>query len=288
MSRFADIDFFHWATFAMALLSMTLGVGIVAYLFWEGGPFIWNHGAQFLMGLDWFPDEEYGAAPMIFGSAAVTFLALIFSTPLALASAIYTSEFLDPRRRLTVKGIMEILAGVPGIVYGLLGVSLLSVWVRDVFNLVDGYTLLSASFLLAIMILPTIMTLSEDAIHSTPAEYRQAASGLGLSKMEILFSVALPHATPGIAGAILLAIGRAMGETIAVMLVIGGLDRVPEPWFDVFASGQSIASKLGREAAETLGFGEHWSALMALALILFFLVMFLTSFGNWLIKGFRK
>ncbi len=288
MSRFADIDFFHCVTFVMALLSMALGIGIVAYLFWEGGPFIWNQGTQFLLGLDWFPGEDYGAAPMIFGSAAVTLMALIFSTPLALASAIYTAEFLDPRRRLTVKAIMEILAGVPGIVYGLLGVSLLSVWVRDVFNLLDGYTLFSASILLAIMILPTIMTLSEDAINSTPAEHRQAASGLGLTKLEILFSVALPHAAPGIAGAILLAIGRAMGETIAVMLVIGGLDRIPEPWFDVFSSGQSIASKLGREAAETLGSGEHWSALMALALILFFLVIFLTAFGNWLIKGFRK
>ena len=272
----------------MALLSMVLGTGIVAYLFWERGPFIWNHGTQFLMGLDWYPGEEYGTAPMIFGSAAVTFMALIFSTPLALASAIYTSEFLDPRRRLNVKAIMEILAGIPGIVYGLLGVSLLSVWVRDAFNLVDGHTLLAASFLLAIMILPTIMTLSEDAIHSTPSEQRQAASGLGLTQLEILFSVALPHAAPGIAGAILLAIGRAMGETIAVMLVIGGLDRIPVPWFNVFSSGQSIASKLGREAAETLGSGEHWSALMALALILFFLVMSLTAFGNWLIKGFRK
>jgi len=183
---------------------------------------------------------------------------------------------------------MEILAGVPGIVYGLLGVSLLTVWVRDLFNLVDGYTLLSASFLLSIMIMPTIMTLSEDAIHSTPAEYLQAASGLGLSKMEIFFAVTLPHAIPGIVGAILLAIGRALGETIAIMLVIGSLDHIPEPWFDVFSPGQSIASKLGREAAETLGLGQHWNALMALALILFLLVMFLTSFGNWLIKGFRQ
>jgi len=288
MSRFAKIDFCYWVTFVMVFLFITLGFGIVSYLFWEGGSFIWNHGTQFLIGLDWFPDESYGAAPMIFGSISVTFLALIFSTPLALASAFYTSEFLDPRRRLTVKAIMEILAGVPGIVYGLLGVTLLSVWIRNIFHLIDGYTLLTASVLLAIMILPTIMTLSEDAINSTPFEYRQAALGLGLTRLEILFSVALPHARPGIVGAILLSIGRAMGETIAVMLVIGGLDRIPEPWFNVFSSGQSIASKLGREAAETLGSGRHWSSLMALALILFFLVVLLTAFGNWLIKGFRK
>ena len=288
MSRLVEIDFFHWFTFLMALLSMTLGAGIITYLFWKGGPFILSKGNLFLLGLDWFPGEDYGAAPMIFGSATVTFIALVLATPLALASAIYTSEFLDSNQRLTVKGIMEILAGVPGIVYGLLGVSLLTVWVRDLFNLVDGYTLLSASFLLSIMIMPTIMTLSEDAIHSTPAEYLQAASGLGLSKMEIFFAVTLPHAIPGIVGAILLAIGRALGETIAIMLVIGSLDHIPEPWFDVFSPGQSIASKLGREAAETLGLGQHWNALMALALILFLLVMFLTSFGNWLIKGFRQ
>ena len=132
------------------------------------------------------------------------------------------------------------------------------------------------------MVLPTILTLSEDALHSVSSEFREVAESLGLTKLQIALRVVLPQALPGIVGAVLLGIGRAMGETIAVMLVIGSLDRVPG--FNIFVSGQTIPSKLGREAAEALGSGLHWSALMGLGLTLFLMVAILTFSGNLFIK----
>ena len=164
---------------------------------------------------------------------------------------------------------------------------LTAVWVRDVFGLIDGNTLFTAGLLLAVMILPTIMTLSEDALQAVPGEYRETALGLGLTRLETVWRAVLPQALPGIAGAVFLGMGRAMGETIAVMLVIGGLDRIPDPWYNLFQPGQSIPSKIGREAAESLGFGLQWHALIGLGLILFILVMTLSWTGNRLLRRVR-
>jgi phosphate transport system permease protein len=203
---------------------------------------------------------------------------VILVLPVALSGALFTSEYLLPSFRRKVKGTMEMLAGVPGIIYGLLGVSFLAGGIKDVFNLLDGNTLFTAGCLLAIMILPTVLTLSEDALHSVPSEFREASEGLGLTKLQTAVRVVIPQALPGIAGAVLLGIGRAMGETIAVMLVIGSLDRLSG--FNIFVSGQTIPSKLGREAAESLGSEGHWSALMGLGLTLFLMVAILTYCGN--------
>jgi phosphate transport system permease protein len=253
----------------------------------ESIPVFKSQGISFLWGTDWFAGEVYGALPMIFGTLVVTGLAVVMVIPFALGSAVLTSEFLNGRLRLMVKAAMELLAGVPGIIYGLMGIALLTVWVRDVFGLIDGNTLFTAGLLLAVMILPTVMTLSEDALCAVPGEFRDTALSLGLTRMEMVLKVVVPQALPGLAGAVFLGLGRAMGETIAVMLVIGGIDRIPQPWFNLFAPGQSIPSKIGREAAEALGFDLQWSALIALGLVLFMMVMTLNSAGNLLLRRAR-
>jgi phosphate transport system permease protein len=277
---------FWWTGLAGVMAAGTIVI-LFASLVVESVPVFKAEGISFLWGEDWFAGENYGALPMIFGSLAVTGLAVVMVLPFALASAILTSEFLSGRARLMVKSAMELLAGVPGIIYGLMGISLLTIWVRDVFGLIDGNTLFTAGLLLAVMILPTIMTLSEDALRSVPGELRDTALSLGLTRMETVTKVVVPQALPGLAGAVFLGIGRAMGETIAVMLVIGGIDRLPQPWFNLFAPGQSIPSKIGREAAEALGFDVQWSALIALGLVLFVMVMTLTFAGNILLRKAR-
>ncbi|MCF8719825.1 phosphate ABC transporter permease subunit PstC [Nitrospina gracilis] len=276
-----------WLTGTMALVAVVSVAVLFAFLFWESLPVFSQRGVSFLTGTEWFSGEVYGALPMVIGTLWVTAIALFFTLPVALGAAVFTSEFLAPRARLTVKAVMELLAGVPGIVYGLMGVTLVAVWVRDAFGLIDGNTLFTAGLLLAVMILPTVMTLSEDALQAVPGEVRDTALGLGLTRWETLQRAVLPQAAPGIAGAVFLGMGRAMGETIAVMLVIGGLDRIPNPWFNVFLPGQSIPSKIGREAAESLGFGLQWHALIGLGLILFVMVMMLSWIGNRLLKRVR-
>lgn len=278
---------FFWFAAAMAMVAAGCVITILVYLIRESLPVIRLEGWSFFFGRDWSVGESYGALPMVYGSLMVTGLALAMVLPFALGSAIFTAEFLPRRIRLLVKSVMELLAGVPGIIYGLIGVAVLAPWVKDAFGLVDGNAIVTAGILLAVMILPTIMTLSEDAISAVPGEYRDTALGLGFTKVETVFRVVFPHALPGIAGAIFLGLGRAMGETIAVMLVIGSLDRIPQPWFDIFSPGQSIPSKLGREAAEALGFGVHWSALMGLGLILFLMVTAVTLVGGLLLRRAR-
>jgi len=277
---------FWWTGFTALIASGTIFVLFVSLVI-ESIPVFKAEGVSFLWGTDWFAGEAYGALPMIFGSLMVTGLAVVMVLPFALGSAILTSEFLNGRLRLMIKAAMELLAGVPGIIYGLMGIALLTVWVRDVFGLIDGNTLFTAGLLLAVMILPTVMTLSEDALRAVPGEFRDTALSLGLTRIEMVMKVVVPEALPGLAGAVFLGLGRAMGETIAVMLVIGGIDRIPQPWFNLFAPGQNIPSKIGREAAEALGFDVQWSALIALGLVLFIMVMMLTSAGNLLLRKAR-
>ncbi|GJL77234.1 MAG: phosphate transport system permease protein [Nitrospinaceae bacterium] len=271
----------------MALVSLACIAGLFAFLVMQSVPILSEQKWNFLLGQDWWAGEVYGALPLIYGSCMVTGLALLLVLPLAMGGAVFTSEFLSAQQRLWVKALMELFAGVPGIIYGLLGVGLLTGWVKDSFGLIDGNTILTAGLLLGIMILPTILTLSEDALNAVPGHYRDASLGLGLTKLQMVLSAVIPQALPGIAGAVFLGLGRAMGETIAVMLVIGGLDKIADPWYDLFAPAQSIASKLGREAAEAIGSDLQWSALMALGLILFLIVMFFSLLGNLLLKRAR-
>ncbi len=272
-----------------AALCAVLGAGAVlvflGFLLTQSLPVFREYGWEFLFGREWLPGERYGALPMLYGSVMVTVTALLWVLPLAWGSALLTAEFLSRRARWWVKAAMELLAGVPGVLYGLIGVTVLSVWVRDRFGLLDGNTLFTASLLLAVMVLPTIMTLSEDALRAVPREYREAALGLGARRTEVALGVVMPAAAPALLGAVMLGLGRALGETIAVMLVIGGRDAIPRPWFNLFAPGQSIPSKLGREAAESLGYGMHGSALMALGLLLLLLVLGLSLLGHRLLRS---
>ena len=258
------------------LVSSSLAGIILIFLISGSLPIFAEYGWGFVTGQEWFVGETYGALPMIYGTTAVTAIAIGVALPLGLGTAVMTSEVVGNRARYILKSIMELMAGVPGIVYGLLGLVLVTTWIRDLFGLIDGNCVLTAGLLLGVMILPTVMTLSEDAMHAVPLLYREQARALGLQPHEVILHAVLPQAMPGIVGGVILGISRAMGETIAVMMVIGSLDRLPAPLYNLFSPAQSIASKLGREGAEAIGVGLHWNALVALGLILFVMVMMLT------------
>jgi len=262
---------------------ITIGLSglILLFLIIDSLPVLFHEGTGFITGRDWFvAGDIYGALPMLYGTAVVTIIAMIFALPLALGSAVVTSEVLTGRPRLVLKALMEMLAAIPGVVYGLLGIIILTTLVKNIFAVIDGNTILTAGILLGIMVLPTIMTLSDDAMRSVPGELRTQARALGLTRSETIIRVVLPGAARGIVGAAALGMSRAMGETISVMLVIGSIDRIPTPVYNILTSGQTITSKLGREGAEAMGMGLQWSALVGLALVLFLSVMALTFAGN--------
>ena len=284
-SRERALNFISLLAFA---ISIGVGVAIFIFLIKDSMPIFRYQGLGFLTGTSWRPHQSYGAIPMIYGTLLVTALAVCFSLPLGLGSAIVTSEVLSGRLRLFVKSIIELLAGVPGIVYGLLGIFILAPIIKQVFGLIDGNSIFTAGIILSIMILPTLMTLSDNALRSVPKEYREQAASLGLSRRETILYAVFPIARKGIVAALLLSLSRAMAETVAVMMVIGSIDKMPRPFYNVLTPAQTITSKLGREAADALGVGLHWNALVGLALILFIMVMGVTIIADAIITFPKK
>jgi phosphate transport system permease protein len=251
---------------------------------------VWRHeGLGYLTGERWFfRQHQFGALPMIYGSIVVSLVGLVLAAPLGICSAIFTAEYLPPGARIAVKVLIELLAGVPSVVYGLLGILLLRDWIYEAFATFDplnGDTLLTAGVLLAVMVLPTIVTLSDDALRSVPAPQRRAARALGLTRGETVLHVSLPQARRGLGAALLLGLGRALGETIAVFLVVGRQDNnLPGHWLSLaplLESGQTLTSKLG--SSETnIAYGDplHWAAIVGLGLILLLLTGGLTVLGS--------
>jgi phosphate transport system permease protein len=259
-------------------LAAAVFLGMLALFAVQSLP-VWRHeGLAFLSGTTWFfRAGRFGVLPMVYGTAAVSAVALLAATPLGLGAALFTAEILPRRARLVAKTAVELLAGIPSVVYGLLGVLLLRDFVLRLlarWEPLSGDTLLTGGLLLAVMILPTIISLADDALAGVPAAQRLAARSLGLNRAETVLGVCLPQALPGLAAALLLGLGRALGETIAVFLVIGRQDNQwPERLLSLrplAGAGQTLTTKLG--GSETfLAWGEplHWGAIAGVALVLY-------------------
>ncbi len=280
-----------------AAFALLFVLGLFAVFIWESIP-VWRHeGFAYFTGHRWFfRQQQFGSLPMLYGSAVVSLIALALAAPVGIGAGIFTAEYLPHRIRLGVKITVELLAGVPSVVYGLLGILFLRNWIYKAlapFDPLSGDTLLTAGLLLGVMVLPTIMTLSDDALRAVSDSQRVAARGLGLTKAETLFSIGIPQAAPSLFAAVLLGLGRALGETIAVFLVVGRQDNQwtrnifsLRPWIE---AGQTLTSKLG--GSETnIAYGDplHWAAIVALGLILFVVVAGITFLGAYLARTVRS
>lgn len=280
---------------SVALTAVTLAfvIGMLALFVVQSIP-VWKHeGLGYLTGKEWYyRKEKFGSLPMLYGTAVVAIIALVLAAPLGIGAAIFSAEFLPPRLRMILKVAIELLAGIPSVVYGLLGILLLRNYVYTGLQKVgldprSGDSLLTAGLLLAIMVLPTVMTLADDALRAVPSAQRQAARGLGLTRTQTILSVAVPQAGRGLIAAVLLAFGRALGETIAVFLVVGRQDnKLPEHLYSLeplISAGQTLTSKLG--GAETnIAYGDplHWATMVGLGLLLMIGVLVVTLAGAWL------
>jgi phosphate transport system permease protein len=289
------IDAVRVMAFAFSLLTVVSVAGIFLFLLLGSIEAFRSEGWALFTGNRWaFRKHVFQGAAMLYGTAAVSSVAILLAAPLAFCTAMFSSEIAGERLRLALKCLVELLAGVPSVVYGLLGVLFLREWMLTLFerfqlDAYSGDTLLTAGVLLAVMILPTLTTLFDDAFRSVPIKYRDAARGLGLTRAETATTVVARHAMPGLIGAVLLALGRALGETIAVFLVVGRADnRLPEKGGflqSLVDAGQTITSKLG--GAETniaVGDSLHTSALLALGLALFVVVVTLSILSDVLRK----
>ncbi len=234
----------------------------------------------------WDPARtDFGAAAMLWGTAAVCAIALLVAVPLGWAAAIGLTELTPARGARILRTGVELLAAIPSIVYGLIGIAVLRPVVSTVFGTPGGDGLLTAGLVLAVMVLPTVVAVSVDALSGVAQHTREAAAALGLTRTEVIYSAVLPEAKPGMRAAVLLGLARALGETIAVFLVIGRADgRLPAP-ADALAAlvrpGQTLTTKLGGPEPVLAGaMGAHRAALSALGLLLFVLVAVITLVGS--------
>jgi phosphate transport system permease protein len=233
---------------------------------------------DFFLGKEWFPTsvptEQYGALPMILGTLWVSLFALIFALPIGLVTAIYMAEIASERTRQILKPVIELLAGIPSVVYGFFGLVILVPLIQQTFNLPVGETALAGSLILGIMALPTIITVSEDAIRTTPRELKEASLALGASHWQSLKKVTIPYAKSGIIAAFILGIGRAVGETMAVLMVTGNAAMMPH---SLLQPVRTIPATIAAELGEAPYGGTHFEALFALGIILFIITFLFNS-----------
>jgi len=232
--------------------------------------------SSFLSGLEWKPtsvNPRFGAFPLIVGTLLVTLGAMLFAVPLSIGSAIFISEIATPKIRRIIKPIIELLAGIPSVVYGFFGLIILVDWIHDGFGVPTGETWLAGSIILGIMAIPTITSVAEDAINAVPRHYKEGSLAMGATKWQTISKVVFPSAISGITAAIILGIGRAVGETMAVMMICGNSPIIPEPFWDVFSPIRTLTSTLGIEIGEVPFGSGHYHALFGVAVLLLIITL---------------
>lgn len=304
VSRMADVVF-AGLTWGAAALTLLLLVGIIVSLTIEAWPSITAHGVSFLWTAQWDPvQEQFGGLVMIYGTLMTSLIALVIAVPVSFGIALFLTE-LSPRWLKRPLGTaIELLAAVPSIVYGMWGLMVfapllaqyvqtpLQNWFGDVPLLSTlfqgapvGIGMLSAGIILAIMIIPFIAAVMRDVFEVTPALLKESAYGLGATTWEVIWKVVLPYTKAGVVGGIMLGLGRALGETMAVTFVIGNFNQLSS--ISLFEPGNSITSALANEFAEATP-GQHQASLMFLGLILFFITLVVLALSKWLLVRLRR
>ena len=264
------------ALLVVAFSAVSVLLVITVFIVGQGTPIMFKYGLKsFLAGSNWYPSEKlFGLWPMIVGSLFVTGGALVIGVPFGLACAIVLTEFSSKRVRRFIKPVIELLAGIPSVVYGFIGVIILVPFIRQTFG-GPGLSVLAASIVLGIMILPTVISISVDSLQAVPPSYREGSIALGATRWQTVNMVLFPAARSGIIASIILGMGRAIGETMAVIMVAGNAAEIPHSLLDpVRTLTTNIALEMGYAT------GEHREALFATGVVLFVIIMILNTIAN--------
>lgn len=241
---------------------------------------------ELLFGRDWYPlSGVFGMLPLIVGSLLVTAGAIAIGVPIGIAAAIYIGEIASPRIREILKPTVETLAAIPSIVIGFLGYMLLAPWLKQVFQLPTGLTALAGSIMLAFMAMPTIISISEDALAAIPKDYRAGSLALGASQWQTIRRVTVPAAKSGIVAAVMLGIGRAIGETMTVLMVTGNAALIPR---SILQPVRTMTATIGLEMGETVRFSPHYHALFAIGAVLFLMTFMINLVADLALQRSRK
>lgn len=272
--------------------SVFLVLAILFFIFREAFPVLGRPGfsvAEFLGSVEWYPTSaqrvRYGALGLLAGTASVTGVSLLISVPMGLGAAVFLSEFCRGRTREFLKVIIELLAAIPSVVWGFVGLTVMSRVIRWGTPAAVGVNLLNGALILALMSLPVIVSLAEDALRSVPDAHREAAEAMGATRWQVTWRVLLPGARHGILAAVLLGTGRAVGETMAVLMATGNAVQIPTSILDpVRTLTANIAAELGEAPAGS----DHYRVLFLTGVLLFGITLVINLLAEWLVRGGRK
>lgn len=271
--------------------SIILIGAILFFILKESYPFL--AGAfdfkEFFFSQEWNPASvvkiKYGILAILVGTLMVTFISMLIAVPMGLACAFYISEFCSPKVREVYKILIEFLAAIPSVVWGFIAIMMINPLIINVFDVPIGLNILNASIILSLMSLPLIVSVGEDALRAVPETYREAAEAMGATKWEIATRVLLPAAKNGLMAAALLGVGRALGETMAVLMATGHAIQIPG---SIFEPGRTLTATIAAELGESPKGGEHYQALFAIGLMLFILSFVVNLTADYFIRGRRK
>jgi len=243
---------------------------------------------DFFTGFQWNPENtkgKYGIAPLLVSTGLVTLGAMLIAVPLGIFTAAFLSELAHPKLKAILKPFIEMLAAIPSVAIGFLGIVLVGPGIAKLFGIANGLNALNGAVLLSVMALPTIITISEDAINAVPQTHREASLALGANKWETLFKVTLPAALPGLIAAVMLGLGRALGETMTVLMATGNASVLPTGFLDAVRTiTATIAIEMGEVPYQT----THYFALFAIAVVLFLITLFINLLGEYFANRLRK
>jgi phosphate transport system permease protein len=281
----------EWTIRLCGISAILFVFGIFFFVFREGAGFLFRglDLGQFLTSTEWYPTSQsnvrYGVLALLVGSFSVTVLAMVLAVPFGLGAAIFLSEFCGRKVKETLKIVIELLAAIPSVVWGFIGLSVMNPLIQDVFNVPVGLSVLNGAILLALMSVPIIVSIGEDALKAVPDSYREAAVALGATRWQLVYRVLVPAARNGLLAAVLLGVGRAVGETMAVLMATGHAVNIPKSVFDpVRTLTATIAAELGEASVGS----DHYQVLFIIGILLFSITFAVNLTADLIVKGIRK
>ena len=264
--------------------------GIFFFVFREGAGFLFSgfNPREFFTSPEWYPTSQshvrYGVLALIAGTASVTALAMAIAVPFGVGAAIFVSEFCGPRWKETLKITIELLAAIPSVVWGFIGLTVLNPLIMRTFGVPIGLTVLNGGLVLALMSVPIIVSIGEDALKAVPDSYREAALALGVTRWQLVYRVLLPAAKNGLLAAVLLGVGRAVGETMAVLMATGHAVTIPTSVMD---SVRTLTATIAAELGEAPVNSEHYQVLFIIGILLFFITFIVNLTADLVVRGIR-
>ncbi len=277
------------AIFLSGIMSIIFVALIFTFLLKEGFSIFWHVPiSDFLLAKNWYPisdPPQFGILPLIIGSVLVTLGAAVISVPIGISSAIFIAEIAPRKIKDIMKTGIELLADIPSVIIGFIGMVTLGPLIKDLFGLSTGLTALTGSITLAFMAMPTIISIAEDAITAVPRQYREAAIAMGATKWQTTWRIVAYAARPGMLAAIMLGIGRVIGETMAVMMVTGNAALIPH---SILQPVRTLTATVAAEMGESVQGGDHYAALFAIGIVLFVITFLINGIADLYLHRKRK